>query len=75
MIRKAMVQLLSSLGYKPLTAGSLEEARESIGQTDDLAAVLVDHHLSSDDGFAAVPGLREDAQTYWIVRLCRNSSA
>lgn len=60
MIRKAMVQLLSSLGYKPLTAASLEEAREQVAK-HSLAAVLVDHHLSSDDGFAAVPSLREEA--------------
>ncbi len=60
MVRNSMVQLLSSLGYKPLAASSLSEAREQLASNSP-SAVLIDHHLSSEDGFAAVPELREQA--------------
>ena len=58
MVRKSMIQLLSSLGYQPLGASSLSEAREQLAR-HSLGAVLVDHHLNGEDGFAAVPMLRE----------------
>ncbi len=62
LIRKAMVQLLSSIGFKALTASSLDEARHQVA-SHPLSAVLVDHHLNDEDGFAAVPSLREDARS------------
>ncbi|NOZ40018.1 MAG: response regulator, partial [Planctomycetes bacterium] len=60
MVRNAMVQLLSSLGYRPLAAASLDEAREQLAN-HVVNAVLVDHHLKHEDGFAAVPKLRVQA--------------
>lgn len=57
LVRKAMQQLLSSLGYKPLEASSLDEAREQLAK-HPLQAVLIDHHLRREDGFEAVPMLR-----------------
>ncbi len=53
-----MIQLLSSLGLRPLAASSLSEAREQLASHSP-SAVLVDQHLSSEDGFAAVPKLRK----------------
>jgi|GEM_PF-1568768 len=60
MVRSAMVQLLSSLGYEPLTAASLDEAFRQLTNHSP-SAVLIDHHLKRSNGFAAVPKLREHA--------------
>lgn len=62
MIRNAMTQLLSSLGYKPITASSIDEALTQL-TSRALKAVLVDHHLTGEDGFAAVPTLRKHAKS------------
>lgn len=58
MVRNAMVQLLSTLGFKPVAASSLGEAREQLSSRE-LTAVLIDHHLKGEDGFEAVGQLRE----------------
>ena len=55
-----MVQLLNSLGYKPLAAASLDEAAQQLASRAPIA-VLVDHHLGSEDGFAAVAKMRKQA--------------
>ena len=60
MVRNSMLQLLNSLGYKPLGASCLTEAQEQLSN-HTLGAVLIDHHLNGEDGFAAVPSLREQA--------------
>ncbi len=58
MVQRSMIQLLSSLGYKPLGASTLAEAREQLVDPA-IFAVLVDHHLGGEDGFAEVSKLRE----------------
>ena len=60
MVRNAMIQLLDSLGYRPLAASTLSEACEQIA-SHSFYAVLVDHHLGGENGFAAVPKMREQA--------------
>ena len=60
MVRNAMTQLLSSMGYKPVAASSINEASEQLDK-HEFTAVLVDHHLKEEDGFAAVDQLREQA--------------
>jgi CheY-like chemotaxis protein len=60
MVRNAMVQLLNSLGYRPIAAASLAEASEQLANRAPIA-VLVDHHLGGEDGFAAVASMREQA--------------
>ncbi|MGI9428650.1 MAG: hybrid sensor histidine kinase/response regulator, partial [Bythopirellula sp.] len=60
MVRNAMIQLLNSLGYKPLAAASLDEATEQLANRAPIA-VLVDHHLGGEDGFAAVANMRKQA--------------
>ena len=60
MVRSAMTQLLSSMGYKPVAASSINEASEQLDK-HEFTAVLVDHHLKEEDGFAAVDQLREQA--------------
>lgn len=57
MVRNAMVQLLSTLGFKPVAASSIDEAREQLSNRE-LTAVLIDHHLKGEDGFEAVAQLR-----------------
>jgi len=60
MIRTAMVQLLDTMGYESLTAATINEAHEQLRRHAP-SAVLVDHHLKGDDGFAAVPEMRKVA--------------
>ncbi|MEM8947430.1 MAG: PAS domain S-box protein [Planctomycetota bacterium] len=60
MVRKAMVQLLGALGFKSLTASTIDEARGQVIE-HSLTAVLVDHNLKGEDGFAAVKQLRRDS--------------
>jgi len=60
MVRNAMLQLLNSLGYKSASASSIDEASQQL-EKHTFSAVLVDHHLKGEDGFAAVRQLREQA--------------
>ncbi len=60
MVRAAMMQLLASLGYKPIAATTLDEASSQLAKHTP-AAVLIDHHLGGEDGFAAVSNLRSQS--------------
>ncbi len=48
------------MGYKPVAASSIEEATQQLSK-HDFTAVLIDHHLKQEDGFAAVHQLRKQA--------------
>ena len=58
MVLTAMMQLLSSLGYRPSAVSSIEAASQRLSNRVP-KAMLVDQHLKGVDGFAAVPKLRE----------------
>ncbi|MCA9232479.1 MAG: response regulator [Planctomycetales bacterium] len=60
LILRAMTKLLSSLGYSPFTANSLNEAFERL-TSESIDAVLVDHHLGSEDGFESAGEIRNRA--------------
>ena len=63
MIREAMGRLLRSLGYVSLAVATTEESMPLLA-SQSIAAVLVDHLLVDQDGFAAAGELRLQAAKF-----------
>jgi len=63
MIREAMLRLLRSLGYSPLAVATTEESLPLLA-SQSIAAVLVDHLLVGQDGFAEAGKLRQQAAKF-----------
>ncbi len=60
LILRAMTKLLDSLDYLPTAVGSLDQALACLS-SEAFDAVLVDHHLGTDNGFKAAEKMRKQA--------------
>lgn len=61
LVRESLVSLLKTLDFAPHAVASLREAREFLDK-QPVDAVLVDHHLESENGFEELPRLFADAR-------------
>jgi PAS domain S-box-containing protein len=62
LVRGSLVSLLKTIGFDPLAASSLSDARAQLAE-QPVDAVLVDHHLEGENGFEEVPRLFAEARS------------